>query len=236
VNRITRKQLKHDKFAEEVGQTFSFLTEHRTEVIRYGSIAAVVLVLIGGYLLYSRHEATVREAALQQAIRIDQAIVGNAPTATSLAFPTKEAQEKARMKAFSDLMTDYHGTAEGAIGALYVAADEADKGNLAGAEKIYQDVIDSSPKDYGSLAQMALADLYFGEKKITEAKTLLQALIDHPTDLVSSEEAQLELAKIETASNPQEAMKLVTPLETSRTAISKVAVQEASQIHPASSK
>lgn len=236
MNRITRKQLKHDKFAEEVGQTFSFLTEHRAEVTRWGSIAAVVLVIIGGYLLYSRHEATVREAALQQAIRIDQAIIGNAPTATNLAFPTKDAQEKARVKAFSDLMTNYHGTAEGAIGGLYVAADEADKGNMSGAEKIYKDVIDSAPQNYASLAQMALADLYAGEKKITDAKAVLQGLIDHPTDLVSSEEAQLELARIETSANPQEAMKLITPLETSRTAISKVAVQEASQIPSAGSK
>ena len=44
--RITRKELKSDKFALEVGQTVSFFEEHRQEILRYGAIALGVAVLV----------------------------------------------------------------------------------------------------------------------------------------------------------------------------------------------
>ncbi len=45
MRRLTRKQLKTDKFAQDVGLTFSFLKEHREETIRYGLIALAVVLL-----------------------------------------------------------------------------------------------------------------------------------------------------------------------------------------------
>ena len=236
MDRQTRKQLKTDKFAEEVGQTFNFFNQHRMEVIRYGAIALAVIVLGGAYYFYSRHQAGVREAALEQALKIDEAVIAPAPTPTNLAFPTKEDKEKARTKAFSDLMTNYHGTSEGAIGGIYTAAAAADQGKVDVAIKIYQDIMDSAPKDEASLAAVALAHLYASQGKVPDAQKLLQNLIDHPTDLVSSESAKLELAEILAPTNRQEALKLVTPLETARTAISKVAIAEAARINETPAK
>ena len=231
MKRQTRKQLKTDEVAEGLGSTWSFLwTKHRQETIRYGSIALAVAVVVAAYVFYNRYESGVREAALTQAMRIDEAIIGPANTPTNLAFPTKDAKAQARYKAFSDLMVKYHGTPEGAFGGIYTAAAEADKGNLAGAEKIYKDVMDSAPKDYASLAQVSLAELYAAEGKTADAQKLLQELVDHPTDLVSSEQAKLELANVLAKSNPQEALKMLSPLSTGRTAVSKVAIEEEGKI------
>ena len=47
MDRLTRKDLKTDKFAEEIGHTFEFLSEHSSQVQRYGIIAAVILILGG---------------------------------------------------------------------------------------------------------------------------------------------------------------------------------------------
>jgi predicted negative regulator of RcsB-dependent stress response len=232
VNRQTRKQLKTDKFAQEVGDTFSFLSEHRSESIRYGLIGLAVILLGAGYYFYNRHQGAVREDALAAAMRIDNAVIAQADTPTNKAFPTEEAKQQARKKAFSDLATKYHGTSEGAIGAMYMGADQADKGDYASAEKIYKDVVDSSPKVYAAAAELSLAQVYAAEGKTAEAEKLLRYRIDHPAELVSSDAAKLDLADVLATVNPAEALKLAEPLRNSpHPAISKAALNLVSRIN-----
>lgn len=227
---ITRKQLKTDKFAEDVGLTLGFLGEHRTETIRYGLIALAVIVLGVGYVIYSRHEASVREEALAQATRIDLAIIAPNPTPTNLNFTTQAEKDKARTQAFADLATKYHGTVEGATGGIFIGAEKADHGDLPAAEKIFKDVMDSAPTEYSSLARVSLAHIYASEGKPAEGEKLLRYLMDHPTTLVSKEQATLELADVLSKTNCAEALKLIEPLKNSRTSVSKVALNEASRI------
>ncbi len=231
LKRQTRKQLKTDQFAQEISHTFSFLSDHRAEAVRYGLIALAVIVLGTGYYFYSRHQATARGEALAAAMKIDEAVISPNPTPTNLNFPTKEEKDKARTKAFADLASNYRGTGEGAIGGIFIAAEKADKGDFPAAEKIYKDVMDSAPKEYSVLAEIALAHVYAAEGKIPEAEKLLRYRIDHPTMLVSKEQATLELADILAPTNPAEALKLAEPLRNSRTAISKVALSEVGRIN-----
>jgi hypothetical protein len=232
LNRQTRKDLKTDKFAQEVGDTFSFLNEHRGESVRYGLIALAVIVLGAGYYFYSRHEAAAREDALAAAMRIDNAIIAQADTLTNKAFPTQEAKDQARTKAFSDLASKYHGTSEGSIDAMYMGADQADKGNYAAAEKIYKDAVDSAPKVYAQAAEISLAQLYAAEGKTEEAEKLLRYRIDHPAELVSADAATLDLADILSTTKPQEALKLAEPLvKSERVNISKEALNLVSRIN-----
>jgi len=52
VSRITRKELKTDQVALQVEHGLTFFGEHRKEVGKYASIAAIVAVLIFGYTIY----------------------------------------------------------------------------------------------------------------------------------------------------------------------------------------
>jgi predicted negative regulator of RcsB-dependent stress response len=230
VKRQTRKSLKTDKFAQDVGLTFSFLNEHRAESIRYGLIGLAVVLLAVGYYFYSRHQATGREEALAAAMKIDQAIIAAKPTPTNINFATKEEKDKARTQAFSDLATKYRGTAEGAVGGIFIGAEKADKGDFAAAEKIYKDVMDSAPEEYSAQARISLAYVYASEGKPQDAEKLMRYLVDHPTALVSKEQATLELGDILSKSNCKEALKLIEPLRSSRTAISKIALTEVGRI------
>jgi predicted negative regulator of RcsB-dependent stress response len=231
VRRLTRKQLKTDKFAQDVGLTFSFLSEHREETIRYGLIALAVVVLGAGYYFYNRHQNDVRQEALTAAMRIDEAVIAPSPTPTNLNFTTQAEKDKARTQAFTDLATKYHGTAEGAIGGIFIAAEKSDKGEFAAAEKIYKDVMDSAPAEYAAQARVSLAYVYAAEGKTQEAEKLVRYLIDHPTALISKEEATLELADILSKSNCSEALKLIEPLRDShRTAVSKAALTAVGRI------
>jgi predicted negative regulator of RcsB-dependent stress response len=237
VDRITRKDLKSDKFAQEVGHTFEFLSTHPTEVKRYGAIALVVLLAAGGIFFYSRHQETARKDALDLAIRMDDATVGpqqqqQAPPGT-MNFPTGDAKDKALKEAFSNVAAKYHGTQEGAIAQLYLGSETADRGDLKAAENIYKDVADSAPAAYASVAKMSLAQLYASEGKTADAEKLLREIVAKPTAFISKEEATIVLAQLLVHSNPTEARKLLEPLRTSRTAISRMAIQTLGMI-PAS--
>jgi len=233
VDRHTRKNLKSDKFAQEVTHTFEFVSEHRNEVARYGSIAVAVILVGLAIFFYIRHQESVREDALAQAMRIDLAIVGapNPNQPGALIFATAEEKDKARQKAFVDLASKYPGTQEGAIGSFYMASDAADKGNLPQAEKLYKDVMDSAPKAYAALARMALVQVYEAEGKNPEAEKLLRVAVANPTATVSKEQATIQLAVLQAKNDPCGARKALEPLRTERTAISRAAVQALGDIH-----
>jgi predicted negative regulator of RcsB-dependent stress response len=222
----TRKDLKKDKFAEEVKHGFEFLTEHSDQAKLYGGIAALVIAIGAGVYYYMHYQAGVREELLADAIRIDAAAFGSAPSQPgTLHYATLEEKEKARAKAFADLSTKYRGSQEGAIAAFYLASDAADKGDLADAEKRYKDIADSAPSAYSSLAQMSLAKIYDSEGKRAEAEKVLRYAMDHPTISVSKEQATIQLALLIGKTNPDEGRKLLEPLRTSRTPVSRAAVQ-----------
>jgi predicted negative regulator of RcsB-dependent stress response len=200
-------------------------------------IGLVVILLGAGYYFYNRHQVAAREDALAQAFRIDDAIIGPADTVTNKAFPTQAAKDDARLKAWSDLAIKYHGTTEGAIAGIYLASDQADKGNYAQAEKGYKDVVDSAPKIYAAQAELSLAQVYTAEGKTEDVEKLLHYRIDHPSELVSSEEAKLELAELLSTVKPAEALKLAEPLrQSTHPAVSKEAINVVGKINMSGQK
>jgi len=224
VDRQTRKDLKTDKFAQEVGNTFEFLSDHRDQVQRYGIALAVLLVLGGAYYFYTRSQANARQEALAAALRVDDATVGPQQAPPLLNFPTAEEKEKARQKAFGDLAAKYHGTQEGAIGAMYLGASAVDRGDNAAAERIYKDVIDSGPAAYASVASVALAEVYATQGKIDDAEKLLRKVVANPTEFVSKEEATIDLAEVIATTKPKEARELLEPLRAARSTVSRAAI------------
>ena len=182
-----------------------------------------------------RHQASVREEALAQALKIDDATIGPAASVPDgLHFNTIEEKEQARTKAYAELATKYHGTQEGAIAAIYLAADMADKGKLPEAEKAFQDIVNSAPKPYAALARLSLAEVLSSEGKDADAEKVLRTAVANPTVTVSKDEATIELAKVVGKKDPADARKMLDPLQTStRGAVSRAAITAMSQLPPA---
>jgi predicted negative regulator of RcsB-dependent stress response len=228
--RITRKELKSDKFALEVGQTVDFVTEHRRELTLYGSIAAVVALVAVGIYFYMGHEHTVRENALGDAIQMQEAPVAPAASAPRLSFPTEDAKRAAVTKAFGEIAASYPGSSEGAVAKYYLGAIAADQGKLPDAEKLFQEAANAGDKNYGPLARFSLAQVYFAEGRTTDAEKILRDLIQHPAIFVSKEQATIALAKGIAATKPDEARKLLDPLRTETGAVSQAAVAALSEL------
>lgn len=231
MDRITRKELKTDKFAQEVEHTVEYVGEHRKQVILYGGIALAVIALAAGIYLYRNFQHDARQEALREAILTQQATVGPSPNPQVKAYPTKADKDKAAEKAFADVASRYDGSEEAAY-SLYMMGNIAmDQGRTADAEKRYKSVIDQGAANYASVAKMSLAEIYASQGKLAEAEPLLRSVIDKPTALVSKEQATIELARILAEKKPDDARKLLEPLRTSdRSVVSRTAINELSQL------
>jgi predicted negative regulator of RcsB-dependent stress response len=226
VDRLTRKELKTDKFAIEVQHGVEYVSEHRKQMVRWGIVAAVVAVAVVAWIIYSNYEHGVREQKLGEALRIQNAQIG--PTSANqwvLTYPTDEARRQALNAALTELATKYGGSEEGTVAQYLLGTSAADKGNLPEAERRLKEAIDGKGP-YTSMATLALARVEAGEGRISDAENLLRGLIQKPTVFVSKEQATIVLAQILGPSRPAEARKLLEPLRTARASISRIAITE----------
>jgi predicted negative regulator of RcsB-dependent stress response len=231
MDRHTRKELKTDKFAQGVGSGFEFLSEHRGLAVRWGLIAAAIIIITGGVWLYRSHQATARTVLLAKAMQIDDATVGATPQPPRLNFATPEEKEKARVAAYAAVAVKFPGSSEAAIAQLAVASDQSDRGQIGEALKTFQQIMDAAPEPYNSVAKLSIAEIYASQGKTDEAEKLLRQLVDNPSMFVSKEQATLDLARLIAKKNPAEARKLLEPLSASkRSVVSRAAVAELGNI------
>jgi len=224
VARITRKELKTDKFALEIGHTVTLFEKHRREIIRYGIAGLVVVLAIIGFLFYSNRQQAARQQALARAIDIEESPVG-AAAAGQQSFPTEDAKDQAALKAFTDLKNQYGSSAEGEIAEYYLGAIKADQGKLLDAEKSFAEVADHGDARYSPLAKLSLAQVYFAEGHADKGEALLRELIKNPTVFVSKEQATMALARLIGPKRPAEARKLLDPLRNTPGVVGQLALQ-----------
>lgn len=230
--RITRKELKTDKFALEVGQTVSFFEEHQKEVVRYGGVAVAVIALVFGYIVYQRHQSAAREEALYRAIQVQESPVGPPTPGQNMNFPTQDSKDQAASAAFTAIQKQDPGTKEGEIAEYYLGCIRADQGKLADAEKSFLEVADKGDANYASLAKLSLAQIYFAGGRSSQAEKVLRDLMAHPTLFVSKDHAAITLARDLMIRNPAEARKLLDPLRQVQGNVGQVALQLYSQLPP----
>ena len=230
MDRLTRKELKTDKFAQEVGHSVEYVSEHRKQVTRYGGVALAVVVLATAVYGFMQYRRGVREADLKAALRVQEAVVGQPGNEGLMSFATQDEKDKALVKALNEVATKDDGSEQGAVAHYYLGAYNSDKGNMAEAGKQFKAVVDSGSKNYASLAKLSLAAIYESEGKQAEGEQLLRSLVDKPTIFVSKEQATIALGKYMASYNPKEARKLLEPLRTERSAISRVALSALAEI------
>jgi predicted negative regulator of RcsB-dependent stress response len=231
VARITRKELKTDKFALEIEHTVTLFGQHRREIVLYGGAGLAVALAILGFMLYSGHRHAVREQALAKAIEIQEAPVGAAPEGRQ-SFPTQDAKDLAAVKAFTDLKNQYGGSAEGEIAEYYLGAIKSDQGKLADAGKSFAEVADRGDARYSALAKMSLAQIDFADGHGDKGETILRDLIAHPSIFVSKEQATILLAQSIGPKKPAEARKLLDPLRNLPGSVGQVAIQVYGELPP----
>lgn len=231
MDRLTRKELKSDRFALEVQHSVEYFNEHRRQMIRWGSIGLGVIVLAAAVYAYMGHQHSVRQEALHEAMQIQNAGIGPAQNEYTLTFPTPADRYKAVDKAFTDLAHKYPGTDEGLIAEYFLGVNAADQGKMDEAEKHFKIAADGTSGPYPSVAKLSLAQIYASQGKLADGEKLIQSVIDHPTVMVSKEEATIALAELVGPTDPARARKLLEPLRNSgRPGVSKAALSVLSDL------
>jgi len=106
------------------------------------------------------------------------------------------------------------GNHEGEVAQYYLGAIEADASKMAEAEKRFQEVAQHGNANFASLAKFSLAQIYYSDGRDAQGEAILRDLMDHPTTLVSKEQATITLARYLMIKRPAEARKLLDPLKT----------------------
>jgi hypothetical protein len=232
VARITRKELKSDKFALEVQHGLTFFEVHQKEILRYGGIALGVIALAFGASTYKRHQQGIRQEVLARAIQVQETSVGPVIPGGAPMFPTQQVKDEVALKAFAEVKTKYAGSDEAEISEYYTASIRADQGNMAEAEKGFQEVTQKGNERYASLARLSLAQVYFAEGKVDLAEKTLRDLAAHPTLFVSADQANIALARGLMPTKPAEARKILDPLRNRQGATGQVALTLYGELPP----
>ena len=231
MDKITRKELKHDRFAEEVQHSLSYVGEHQHQFKLYAGIGAGVLVLVVGVYLYMNGQQAQRETALKEALKVQGSAVGTNQSEFVLTFPTAEARNKAIIDKFTEVANKYPGSDQGVTAKYYLGITYADLGKLDDAEKAFLEVENKGGKNYATLGRFALAQIYESRGKFADAERELRAIMDSPSILLSKEQALMALARVLARTKPDEARKLLEPYRTStRAAVSRAAIDNLSNL------
>jgi hypothetical protein len=120
VDKLTRKELKSDKFALEVQHSVEYVSEHRQQMIRWAGPAVAVVLIAAGIFYYRGYQHNVRQEAMRSAMLIQNSTVGPSQSEYVLSFPTAEARETAVLKAWRDLAAKYSGSEEADIAEFFL--------------------------------------------------------------------------------------------------------------------
>jgi hypothetical protein len=217
VDQQTKQALKHDQFIDTTNQGLEWASENRRSVIVTSVVLlAVILVAVGGLLLYNNraNAASVAFGAAMQAYQTPLAQPGQPVPPGVKTFASVAERAKAANALFMDVADKYSMTPDGKVARYFGGLTAMEEGQNAAAESALKQVADGWNKDLGSLAKLALAQLYRQMGRDSEAVGVYNELMAKPTTTVSAGLAQLQLAGLyESQNKPEMAKKIYAQLK-----------------------
>jgi predicted negative regulator of RcsB-dependent stress response len=214
VAKLTRKQLKKDRFVEEVGEAVGIFTTHRNLIIGI-AVGVLVLVVAGAaFYRYQQEQDTEARLALQEALGNYYGQVSLNRIPGRVTFATTIAKDEAIRESLTKVSEDFAGRLEGEVARLHLALYEVSDGDLDKGKTMLEGLLDHRNDEVAALARKALADQLQREGKNEEAVPHYQHLVDNPTDMMPRERVELfGLYDALLATDEQKALELVKSIE-----------------------
>lgn len=213
---LSRKELKHDAIKETIEHGAEAVWSHSLTVLIVLVVALVAVASYSGWNLYHDRQNVHASAAFNGAMKTYTARIGNVldPTDPSeLLFKTEADRSAAAQQKFAETAQGYPNTYYGQMARYYSALclEDLDRTNQALEE--LKKIENSSNGEVAALAKFQMAVLDSRTGKTDDAIKLLRALSEKPAVLVPKPMVVLELARLLSASKPQEATTLYQQLK-----------------------
>jgi TolA-binding protein len=152
MDRQHRRELKHDKFVDELGTLSTRARENQRLLMLLTGGLVVVAILAYGFFFYRSNREDKAQGALAKAIEtMDSPLKPATPTPgtpenPNAKYKTEAERASAAEKQFKDVQANYSSSDAADIANLYLGRIEASRGDVAAGRKHLQAFIDSEPK------------------------------------------------------------------------------------------
>ncbi|MBV8545781.1 MAG: tetratricopeptide repeat protein [Acidobacteria bacterium] len=149
MDRQQRRDLKHDKFVDEIGSLSARAKENQRLLLTIAAAAVILAVLGYGIYFYRANREEKAQIALGAAIDTMESPLLAAPGAQPVPgakFKTEAERTAAAEKQFKDVEASHGGTDAADVASLYLARIAADKGDVSSARTRLQKFVSDHPK------------------------------------------------------------------------------------------
>jgi predicted negative regulator of RcsB-dependent stress response len=205
VDTQTRHALKGDRFAQATKTSVTWVSGHRSGILRWAISAAVVIVLGVASLVFWNLRSTSADTALGEALDTYSASLAlpGAPPQKGVSATSAE-RSKAANQQFTAVAKQFGWLPAGAKAHYFAGVTDQELGQTAAAENELKTAADSWDHNLSNLAKVALASLYHQTGRDAQAIDLYNAIIAKPSETVSVGVAQLNLADLYMATGKQD--------------------------------
>jgi predicted negative regulator of RcsB-dependent stress response len=216
VDTQTRHALKQDKFVNATTSGLEWVGDHRANVIRFSiAVVLVIGVIVAGIVVYQQRTAAANQL-FGQAMDVYQTPLAhpNQPAEPGQkTYATAAERAQAAYPLFQQIADQYGMLRAGEMARYFAGVTELDLGKTAQAEADLEKATHSGGSNIETLAKMALANLYEQTGRTSQAVSMFQDLIQHPSTTVPKVQAQFQLAALYETTNPQEARRLYAQIK-----------------------
>lgn len=179
MDRATRRDIKHDKFVDEMEHVYDLAAKNRNRVLMtIGAVVAAIVIAVGAYVYLSKKERD-GQARLAEAIAILDAPVGAAAPATAPKYKDENEKIVKAEPILNEVVNEYSTTDAADVAEIYLARIAASRGDLESAKKKLQEFLREHPDHIlAATAEKSLMDLRLATESPKDLITELENQLD----------------------------------------------------------
>lgn len=206
----TRRALKQDKFVKATKSSVSWVSGHRSGILRWVISAAVVLAVVVGTMVFWSLKAGAADRALGSAIDLYSTplAVPGAPAEKNV-YTTAADRAKEANREFVAIARDFGWLPQGAKAHYLAGVTYQELGQTGSAESELKSAAGSWDRNTANLAKIALAGLYHQTGRDAQAIETYNQIAAKPSTTVPATVAQLDLADLYAATGKQDQARAV---------------------------
>ncbi len=208
---LSRRELKQDKIHDVIEHSAEAVFSHSQAAAILVSVVIAIVLVYGGWKLYSDRQTLHASAALDDAMKVYNAPIrqANVPLeASEISYTDSQLRAQDANAKFTAVADKYPSTNPGRLARYYQGLTLLDLEKQNQAVEALKKVIGGSDHELSAMAQYQLATIYARTGKTEDAIKTYRAVADAKSVLVPRPLVLLELADLLRQSKPGEASTL----------------------------